>query len=322
MQRTVQFWRLANADGSSLSTIFPAGRVVRALQHAEQHKLRRYRKCTDGVETLGKGVAVRPLCTVALYRTRRTNLPRLNDDGAVTPIPLGHAQSLAEPSYFGFHPRNVVSLLYNNDGPRASRLPDYLNAKLGCNVRLLPIYREDLADVLDQMRMTAVELSIPAAQVAHLAGGDSWAEVLENQARLLSDGYIGMKISIGRGGKAADRESRAGRIKDLVGLLRGRNDLAAFKKIKVTGNEGGDGETIVVDLLEQRFISKVETDAEPANQPADVVDANASTLLHEKWASNRRFLESVSPQVRDTDASLVGGFVENPDDESDDADDT
>jgi hypothetical protein len=317
--RTVQFWRIAQRDGSALPAPFPGGTVVRRLQSAAKKGERRYRQCSDGMEILGEGLILRPHPLVAIYRTRRDNLPRLDDDGRIGRLPLSGTQALAEPSFFAFLPRNIVGLLFNNDGPRAARLADYLNAKFGCNVSLQPVYREDLAEVLDEMRMTAVELSVSSAQVPMLGGGDDWAEVLDNAKNLLEDGAITLKMSIGRSGDAAARQARTNKIRGLVDLLRGRDQdqMGHFNRVKVVGTEPGTKNPITVDLLNQKFVAHVEVDAEILFDAERAAPA-ASAVIDAQWRANRQFLTDSTPAVTaDGGTSLVGTFVETPEDEQD-----
>lgn len=320
MLRTVQFWRLAHRDGSPMLAPFPGGLVVRELQSAEAQGRHRYRTCWDGTEILGQGLGVSPHPLVALYRTRRDNLPRLDDNGQIARLPLTKAQALAEPSFFAFLPRNVIALLFNNDGPRASRLADYLNAKLGCDVSLQPVYREDLADVLAEMRMTAVELSIPAAQVPMLGGGDDWAEVLDNASRLVNDGGIRIRVSVGRTGNAAAKQAKSNRIRDLVGLLRNRSQdqMGHLGKARVEGKEPGSSNPITVDLLNQKFVARVEVPGEALSDPTEAASA-AMDAIDAEWQRQRGFLAENTPPVDgDADPGLVGDFVDTPEDERDD----
>lgn len=257
---------------------------------------------------------------LSVYRTRRDNLPRLDDNGRIGRLPLTGTQALAEPSFFAFLPRNIVGLLFNNDGPRAARLADYLNAKFDCDVSLQPVYREDLADVLDAMRMTAVELSVPSAQVPMLSGGDDWVEVLDNASNLIEDGMISLKMSIGRGGDAAARQARTTKIRDLVDRLRGRSpdQLGHFSRVKVHGTQPGTKNPITVDLLNQKFVAQVEVDAVTLFDAERAAPA-ARAVIDEQWRTNREFLTDSTPPVDgDGDSRLVGDFVDTPEDEQDD----
>lgn len=317
MLRTVQFWRLAGADGTALRRQFPAADAVRQLAAAQRNGLRRYRTAPDGTEVLAEALADAPHPLIALYRTRRVNLPRVDDNGTILPLPLTAAQAVAEASYFSFQPRNVVAVLHNNEGPRAPRLVDYLNSKLGAAVSLQPILRSDIAKVLADMRMTSVELSVSSAQVAAVGGGDGWAQLLDNASALMRDGAISVKISIGRGGSAADRASRGEQIRALVRQLRGRDpgQLTSLNRAKVTGVPAGFGSPITVDLLAEKFVARVGVDDELAVDVGAAAQA-AGDLLHEQGLASQAFLRDNTPRVdADPDSTLVGVFVAEPADE-------
>ena len=298
MLRTVQFWRIARADGAALPVSFPGRDVVRELQAANTRGQRRYRDCPDGVEVLGEGLLLGPHPLLAIYRTRRDNLPRLDDNGLIGSLPLTETQALAEPSFFAFLPRNIVGLLFNNDGPRAARLADYLNAKFGCDISLQPVYREDLAEVLDEMRMTAIELTVSSAQVPLVGGGDDWAELLDNASNLIDDGAISLKLSIGRGGNASARQARTSKVRRLVDLIRSRSQdqMGHFSRVKVQGTESGTKNPITVDLLNQKFVARVEVDAETLSDAERAAPA-AMEVISEQWRTNRAFLINSTPPV-------------------------
>jgi len=235
-ERTVQFWRIRHKDESDLPWPFPAAQIVRKLKKAEDDRLNRYRSAKDGVVVLGEGITSTPASHVVLYRTRRNNLPHIDLDGKVSDLDLPDSGGLAEPTHFAFHARNIVSVLYNNNGPRAGRLLDYINAKFGCEIDLVPIYREDLAAILEQMRQTRIDVTMPASQAIQLTGTDEddWVSPLVNAADLLEGGNISIRVSIGQKGKGEEKAARAGRLRELMNQLRGRNDLKGSSRLRCT----------------------------------------------------------------------------------------
>lgn len=313
-ERTVQFWRIRHKDGSDLPWPFPAARVVRGLQKASDAKLNRYRSAKDGVVVLGEGVTSSPALHVALYRSRRNNLPHVDQDGSISDLTRANGAGLAEPTHFAFHARNVLSVLYNNNGPRAGRLVDYINAKFGCEIDLVPIYREDLATILQDMRQTRIDVTMPASQAVQLnsGDGDDWTTPLADTAALLDDGMISIRVSIGQKGKATERADRAGRLRTLMNQLRSRNDLKGFKSIKVHGTELATGNPLTVDLLEQRFILRTEVPAGPNGVAPD----DARSVLVAEHRRNQQFLKDATPDVTGSaPAGTVGAFIPLPADE-------
>ncbi len=318
-ERTVQFWRIRHKDESDLPWPFPAAQIVRKLKKAEDDRLNRYRSAKDGVVVLGEGITSTPASHVVLYRTRRNNLPHIDLDGKVSDLDLPDGGGLAEPTHFAFHARNIVSVLYNNNGPRAGRLLDYINAKFGCEIDLVPIYREDLAAILEQMRQTRIDVTMPASQAIQLTGTDEddWVSPLVNAADLLEGGNISIRVSIGQKGKGEEKAARAGRLRELMNQLRGRNDLKGFKSIKVHGTEIGTSNQLTVDLLEQRFILRTEVPAGPNG----VAPGDARSVLVAEYGRNKKFLEDATPAVTGSaPAGTVGAFVPLPPDEEGDDD--
>jgi hypothetical protein len=168
--------------------------------------------------------------------------------------------------------------------------------------------------------MTAVELSVSSAQVPMLGGGDDWAEVLDNASNLINDGAISIKMSIGRTGDAAAKQAKTNRIRTLVDLLlnRSQDQMGHFNRAKVYGTEPGTKNPITVDLLNQKFVAKVDVDAEALADPDEAASA-AMTVIDDEWEVHRKYLEDSTPPVEGTvDPSLVGSFVETPEDERDD----
>lgn len=316
MRRSIQFYRIAQKDGSDLAAPFAGGRVVHALIAAKRRGLRRHRTCRDGVELLAQGLGNQPHPHLAMYRTRRTNLPRLEDAGDIAELQLTNSQALAEVTYAAFLPRNILAVVFNNEGPRPNRLADYLNAKMACGIRLLPIYRDDLAEVLDNMRLSSIKVAIPEAQVPMLSRNsqDDWAESLDTARRLLRGGVIHLDISVGRRGKKEEKEGRRRNLGERLRELRG-HDLTRFNSAKVDGKDLALDEQVTVDLLEQRFIARVDVAAEELTTVKQATQTMIG-LLDGQYRGNRSFLERATPDVTgEPDLDIIGTFVEHPPDE-------
>ncbi len=185
---------------------------------------------------------------------------------------------------------------------------DYINAKFGCEIDLVPIYRGDLATILQQMRQTRIDVTMPASQAVQLnsTDGDDWAGPLAETAELLNDGIISIRVSIGQKGNAAEKDNRVGRLRGLMNQLLGRDDLKDFKSIKVSGTELGTGNQLSVDLLEQRFILRTEVPAGPNGVAPD----DARAVLVAAHRRNHQFLKDATPGVTGTaPTGTVGAFI-------------
>lgn len=315
MNRTVQYWRLTLPDGTPLAGRFPAQRVVKQLVKAEADDNNRYRVCRDGMVLLGKGVADPDHRLLILDKVRRENLPSVgNSTGARRAIGLSPDEGLLEPTYCLFTRQNIVAMLTSGDGPRPRRLVDYLRAKLNIDIALAPILTQDLDQVLADMRVSAIDVAIPANRITRdLVGGD-WVEALDGARTLAQDGVVRIGISVGRSGNAAHKQGMRGRIRQMTDLLRGSDGLAEFNSARVTGNIQGGNRSI--NLLEDHFIEKTEVDADRINDP-DRSAEYARELLRSSRARNKEYLESAVPTVPDGVAEFPTAFVETPDDERD-----
>lgn len=298
MQRTVQFYRLTDSMGNDLPYEFPATDLVRRLQEMEEQDLDRKIECRDGMELLAQGVEVRTFPALAMYRTRRANLPHLEEDGVISDLPLGDTQTLAEVTYFGFFDRNVVAVIYNHEGPRAKRLGFYISGMFDINVGMSPILRDDLAELLEQMRLTAIEISIPSAQIPTLvAPGEDWARSLDSAAQLMQDGLIRMAVSVGQSGSREQKRIRGRRIRELATqLFASREDLVEFRSATVRGVNLETNREQGVNLLEQMFVSQIEI---PDEEMTTIGEATQSAMryLGDEWIKNREYLTRNTPEV-------------------------
>jgi len=298
MYRTVQFFRITTRMENDLPYSFPAARLVRRLQNMEESGIERKFECKDGMELLAEGTVIDPFPSLAIYRTRRANLPRLEERGVISDLPLGDAQALAEVTYFGFVGRNIVAVIYNHEGPRAKRLSSYVSGMFDFDMGMIPILRDDLSEVLERMRMTAIEIAIPAAQIPDLvAPGDDWARVLDDASHLMSDGIIKMSVSVGRSGGSDAKASRSRRIRELVTqLFSNREDLAQFSGARVNGVDLETNRPQSINLLEQIFITQVDI---PDEEMTTIGQASAAAVryLQSEWEKNQRFLTRNTPEV-------------------------
>lgn len=313
MNRTVQYWRLIQPDGNPLPGRFPAQRVVRRLITAEAGGLNRYRVCRDGMVLLAKGVADPDHRLLVLDKVRRENLPSVgNATGARRAIGLSPDEGLLEPTYCRFARGNIVAMLTSGDGPRPRRLVDYLNSKLDIDVRIEPVLTQNLDQVLAEMRISGVDIAIPASRITRdLVGGD-WAQALDGGRILAQDGVVRIGMSVGRRGDAAHKDRLRRRIRQLVEGLRGSDGLAEFSSARVSGSIRGTERSL--NLLEDRFIEKTEVDADRLNDPERSAQY-AQELLQAALQRNRQYLDSVVPAVADQRAPFPDVFIETPDDE-------
>lgn len=313
MNRTVQYWRIIRPDGSALAGRFPAQRVVKQLVKAEADQQNRYRVCRDGMVLLGKGVAEPDHRMLILDKVRRENLPSVgNSAGARRAIGLSPDEGLLEPTYCLFTRRNILAMLTSGDGPRPRRVVDYVRAKLNIDIAIAPVLTQNLDEVLAEMRVSAIDVAIPANRITRdLVGGD-WVQALDGARTLAQDGVVRVGISVGRSGDASHKQHMRTRIKQMTDLLRGSDGLSEFNSARVTGTIRGTNRSL--NLLEDHFIEKTEVDADRINNPDRSVEY-ARELLQSSRDRNKNYLESEVPAVPDEVAQFPAVFVEMPDDE-------
>lgn len=306
MKRSVQFWRIVSKTSADLPGKFPADKLVDALDVANQGGLDRHYLCRSGMRILAHSGGSAPLPTVLLDKVRGENFPSVgNARGQRTRMPLNVGEGLLEPTYFSFLNNNVVAVLVGGHGPHAQRLSEYLQFKFSMPVSLVPVLRQDLDQVLDEMRLTQIELAIPAEQIdRNLIGGD-WVEALDGASRLTHDGVIRIGLSVGRAGDAHYKQAFSRRLQELTDHLRQAAGIGALKTAKVSGVHQGNPQ--VVDLVNDKFVERVEVDADRFNDP-DLALGYAREVLHSAVTENQEFLDRVTPTPGQENVTL-GDFV-------------
>lgn len=314
MERSVQYWRLVKTDGSPLDGRFPARRVVDALAEAHDEERDRHLRCRDGMVLIAHagGHRVRqPM--IILDKVRRENLPSVGDHrGARKPIGLSQDEGLLEPTYCMFAGRNIVAMLVSGNGPRAKRLCDYLSAKLSVDVGLDPVLTRDLDRVLDEMQLSSIEIAVPAERIDRALVGGDWVDALESGRALAQNGgvvRIGMAV-----GKRGDRTTKYGirqHMRSLIDQLRGSGALSEMQSARVTGTIRGSQRS--VDLLADRFVEKVEVEADMLADPEVSVEY-AHDLLRGALRDSRDYLAEAVPEVDSAGRSgLRPQFIESSD---------
>ena len=265
MKRSVQVWKMTDGLGAPLDYRFPAHEfvaLVNAIQADPAGDLRAFSR--DGTELLLEAVgSTRP--HVCLHRIRRDNLPSEEQLGRVQDLSIPESSGLAEGTHLFFYPRNVVLVLYNHEGPRVGRFSDWLKERLDWDIRLLPVHRADIADIINSMvRFNAVELSLSAEQAAALVGDDEIGDddvagALIAASRLTHVGTIRLGLSVGPGMPSPQKQ---GAFRALVDRILGREDLPDFRTARVTGVLPDGRGTTVVDLIEDRLVAQQEVEPE------------------------------------------------------------
>lgn len=258
MKRKVQYWRAFNDDGT-VPDNDESRKIVATLEHAKAQELDRRWTCRNGMTVLGHPSSTTPAPLLILDKVRSANYPSAGDQqGNRVPIPLQQGQVLLEPTYAMFLNDGVIAVLMGSDGPHPQRIVEYLKAKLGVSWRIEPVLREDLDQVLNEMRITGIEIAIPTESITReLVGGDFY-EALDSASQLSDDGIVRIGLSVGRKGDSNFKHRMSEKYRTLVTSLRSGLGLSHFHAAKVRGASHGDQK--VIDLLEDRLVQSVEVE--------------------------------------------------------------
>jgi hypothetical protein len=309
MRRTVQFWQVADGSGAVLNVAFPARALVEKLQAARQACVSRYYTARDGYRMLGGGIETIPRPYVAVYRSRQVNLPGKDVAGEVVDLGLNKGEGLAEGTHFVFFPNNVVGVLYNFHGPNVRRFSAYLFHKFGLDVTFVPVYRRDIAAILEELdKMSKIELSIPANQVHLLsaADGDEFARPLAQTATILGDGNIRLEVSVGQGAGSERYE----KVRSLARQLARRPDLDKFRVVKVYGRLEDESQSWPIDLKAEQLVTRKDVAPETPTSTR-VSQASARAVICEVHREYRHHIRTVTAEMPSLTSSLPIGEI-NP----------
>ncbi|MFJ4026706.1 hypothetical protein ACIPWF_06240 [Paenarthrobacter sp. NPDC089989] len=297
-RRSVQFWRIEQLNGDDLTRPFPARRVADVVRKAREDGIDRHFTCSDGTVLLAQTAAVSPHPVLLLDRVRDTNLPSVGDAlGRRKPLPLAPGDHLLETTYFAFLKRNVIAVLTSGNGPRASRMGEYLGGMLGLEPALVPVVREDIEEILTRLEVSRFEFALPAERLSGKLMEGEWADVLDSASRLMAEGTFRISLSVGRSGKAEDKQRIRDRIQQLIDLFRRAGSVEHFDYVVAEGKDSLTGDREVVDLLKERFISHIDVDADVFNDPAKSV-AEAVAILNKQAMDNEAFFARTLPDTK------------------------
>lgn len=297
MKRSVQFWRVDQVNGDELVRPFPARRVAEVLKQAESAGVDRYFACSDGTVLMAQTAALSPNPVLMLDRVRDSNLPSVGDRaGHRKPLPLQPGDHLLETTYFAFLKRNVIAVLTSGNGPRAARLGEYLGGLFGLDPGLAPVLREDVEEIMTRLEVSRFEFALPAERLSGKLLEGEWADVLDSASRLMSEGTFRISLSVGRTGKAEDKQRIRERIQRLIDMFRRAGSVEQFDYVVAEGKDSITGDRELVDLLKERFIAHVEVNADVFNDPGRSA-AEAVAILNKQAQDNEAFFARTLPEI-------------------------
>lgn len=297
-RRSVQFWRIEQLNGVDLRSPFPARRVAEVLKKAQEAGTERHFIGADGTVLLAQTAAFSPHPVILLDRVRDTNLPSVGDAlGRRKPLPLAPGDHLLETTYFAFLKRNVIAVLTSGNGPRASRMGEYLEGMLGLELGLVPVVREDIEEILSRLEVSRFEFALPAERLSEKLMEGEWADVLDSASRLMNQGTFRISLSVGRPGRAEDKQRIRERIQQLIDLFRRAGSVEHFDYVVAEGKDSLTGDREVIDLLKERFVSHIEVDPDVFNDPRKST-AEAIAILSKQARDNEAFFALTLPDIR------------------------
>ncbi len=297
-RRSVQFWRIDQLNGDDLRAPFPARRVAEALKKAQEAGTDRHFIGMDGTVLVAQTASFSPHPVILLDRVRETNLPSVGDAlGHRKPLPLAPGDHLLETTYFAFLKRNVMAVLTSGNGPRASRMGEYLEGMLGLELGLVPVVREDIEEILSRLEVSRFEFALPAERLSGKLMEGEWADVLDSASRLMNEGTFRISLSVGRSGRAEDKQRIRERIQQLIDLFRRAGSVEHFDYVVAEGKDSLTGDREVVDLLKERFISHIEVDPDVFNDPRKST-VEAIAILSKQARDNEAFFARTLPDIR------------------------
>lgn len=258
MRRRLQYWRAFTRDGHPATTPKPID-IIETLVNARQRNIDRHWECQNGMTVLAHPAPSKNEPVVILDRVRTGNYPSAGDaNGNRRRIPLGRGEVLLEPTYVMFLEEGYIAVLTGGDGPHAQRLAEYLRIKFNADWWLEPVLRDNLDEVLEEMRITEISISVPADLISRdLVGGD-WYQALEAGKQLTEDGMVRIGLSVGQKGDRSFKEQMSEKYHDLVSSLRQAIGLQDFKTASVMGVRNGNRQ--MINLIEDQLVESVDVE--------------------------------------------------------------
>lgn len=264
MERSAQVWQIVDADQEPWTKRFPRGEFHKLVLDAQKNRKNRSWVDEDGTRTLLQAFPS-SIPHFALHTIRKTNLPAEEADGEIIDLSIPKGHGLAEGTHFLFYPRNIVLCLYNHQGPRISRLGDWIENRLGIEIDFSPVYRPDSLAIINQMnQINSISFSIDARQLSTFD-----ERIDENDTnsifKALRDwavgqevgGTVNVSIGIGRGKNVMPQRTMSKLINE-VKLV----DRRKFRGAKISGKIGDDSKLLMVDLLKDQLVVKATVDAD------------------------------------------------------------
>ena len=212
-----------------------------------------------------------------LLRSRRANLPAMEDGGVLAALPIPSTAGIAEPCHVVFAPDGRIAAEYNHFAPRLSALAHYINIKTGLDVGFGTYVQKEILDRLERMDdVRLLELSFrPNPGLADRINADDPISQAVYQATQMK-GERRVSLAFSGDPKSKDFTASAKKFaKRLFGITadepEGHRSATVFK---ARGFDPVTGQVEVIDLLAQKVVRKVSIDRDaPRSKALDKSDA-------------------------------------------------
>lgn len=234
--------------------------------------------------------------SVRFSKIRRSALPQIEEEGALSELPISDRSGLVESIHGVFFENNIVGFEYNIHAPRVSRLGYYLTTKAGLEGPILsfdPILRVDVTQQLERLqeiRLLDIKASRGIASVLEDASSSLASTFSATERLITGNDCITIRMSI----SPSNRRSALQRfINDLRSIVRTPDILAYMKKGSVRGKCVDSGRVETVDLLQDQFV--VDAKVVRLNERTRAVDERSMIEQIERaYAGLKSQLESAT----------------------------
>lgn len=258
-ERTIYFYRVypddPNDDGTSDIDFRPALRHIGSLAFDSSG---RYWSDASGAVICGWPDLGNSHPCVQLGSIRRSNLPLLETKGKLSGLPIAPEAGLVEITHLRFFPKRIVGCVYNHHGPRASRLPLYLEARAKGRIKLFQLALLARRDVIGRLKkleeIKLFRLRVQKSFIDAVAEADADLGAAMKRLEAVSNaGEIEVVLKPASYSRESLGQGILRHIKQLAGLDGLEEGATAFK---VKGRNPESGGEEIIDVLSDKLLSK------------------------------------------------------------------
>lgn len=244
---------------------------------------------------------------LSLYGIRSDNWPYFSSQGTVTPldamIAAADDDGIANVTHFGMFPGNVLVVIYNHFGPRASSLGRYLHDKVGVNVVYRPVARDDMLETLQNAgTVRRLTVKFEGVQAPAIREGGRFGADAADLAAEIPDTDVTIEFTIK--GRAASGNAAA-RAKQVAGELLGNVADGALKNVSAEIGSDDDYGRTMLNLLEDQLVLSVPL-PDGVVSKRYVPEPQAVTVLRRSYRTMRPTLEGTLGPLEEDSTNMAG----------------